>query len=49
VGKLLDALDHPIVFVFFLMLALAGLSSVCIYIAKSAGMGGAASALQNAA
>lgn len=45
-GNLLDALDHPIVFVFFLMLALAGLSSIFIYLFKAAGVQGAATAIQ---
>jgi hypothetical protein len=43
---LLDALDHPIVFVFALMLALAGMSSIFIYATKSVGLFGAAKAVQ---
>jgi hypothetical protein len=49
VTEVLDALDHPIVFVFFLMLALAGLSSVFIYIFKSGGLQGAATTISQAA
>jgi hypothetical protein len=46
-GKFLDKLDHPVVFVFFLMLALAGATSIFYYFTKSMGLQGAASALKH--
>lgn len=46
-SKLLDKLDHPVVFVFFLMLALAGATSIFYYITKGAGLQGAASVLKH--
>lgn len=46
-GNVLDKLDHPVVFVFFLMLALAGASSIFYYFAKANGVQGAATALRH--
>ena len=46
-GKFLDKLDHPVVFVFFLMLALAGATSIAFYAARAMGLNGAATALKH--
>jgi hypothetical protein len=46
-GKLLDALDHPVIFVFALGLALVGLYGVAVYAMSEAGWSGPAQAIRN--
>lgn len=46
-GRFLDSLNHPILFVLFLILAMKGLSSVIVYISKRLGLSGPASFFQN--
>jgi hypothetical protein len=46
-GKVLDALDHPIVFVFFITLAVLGMSSLLTWGFKAAGLPGPAALSQH--
>ena len=45
--KLFDELDHPVVFVFFLLLALKGMGSIVTYLAKRSGINGLANLEQH--
>jgi hypothetical protein len=44
--EFLKKLDHPLLFIFFMLLALKGLSAVVVWGAKSAGWNGLANLLQ---
>jgi hypothetical protein len=44
--KFLDKLDHPLLFVLFMLLALKGLESVITWGAKEAGLNGLAHLMQ---
>lgn len=46
VGKLVDNLDHPVPFVFFMLLAIVGLQSLLVVAFKRAGMPGPAALFQ---
>lgn len=43
--KVVDALDHPLMFIVFVGMALIGLSNIVVWGAKRAGLVGLASAL----
>ena len=45
-GKLLDELDHPLPFLFFMLLALWGLAAVLTHLFKRFGMPGPAAFFQ---
>lgn len=45
--KVVEKLDHPVLFVVFLFLALWGTAGVLTHVAKRAGLNGVASAIQN--
>lgn len=45
-GKFLDAADHPVVFVLFLSMAVAGMLSILSWGAKAANHPGAAAVLK---
>jgi hypothetical protein len=46
-GRMLDALDHPIVFGFAITLVVLGFASLLTYAGKSAGWSGLASVAQH--
>ncbi len=46
-GNFLDTLNHPLLFVFFMLLALWGFAATLTYIFKEVGWSGPASFMQN--
>lgn len=44
---MLEALDHPLMFVFFMLLAITGMASLITWGAKEAGLDGLAALVQH--